>query len=157
MVQQNTLLVMLVTMVEGIPTPPAPAKRGRGRPTFYSDRLFLKALVIMIVKHLHTPYELLCVLTQPTSEMEALRPLLTQAGRYPTRRTWERRLSALPDKLPAQIGWVGCHLVALIQPWATCGRGAAADSTVLRARGGVWHKKHREAGIVPHTSIMMYP
>src|SRR5205807_7628871 len=26
-------------------------------------------------------------------------------------------------------------------------------STVLRARGGVWHKKDREAGVVPHTSI----
>jgi hypothetical protein len=27
------------------------------------------------------------------------------------------------------------------------------DSTVLRANGGVWHKKHRERGVVPHTSI----
>jgi hypothetical protein len=23
----------------------------------------------------------------------------------------------------------------------------------LRARGGVWHKKDRDAGVVPHTSI----
>ena len=61
--------------------------------------------------------------------------------------------ASLPDKLPAQIGCLGCHLVALIQPWATCGRAIAADSTVLRARGGVWHQKHREAGEVPHTSI----
>jgi hypothetical protein len=29
----------------------------------------------------------------------------------------------------------------------------ALDSTTLRAKGGVWHKKDREAGIVPHTSI----
>ena len=29
----------------------------------------------------------------------------------------------------------------------------AIDSTVLHARGGVWHKKHRDAGVVPHTSI----
>jgi hypothetical protein len=29
----------------------------------------------------------------------------------------------------------------------------AIDSTVLHARGGVWHKKHRDAGMVPHTSI----
>jgi hypothetical protein len=29
----------------------------------------------------------------------------------------------------------------------------AVDSTVLRACGGVWHRKHREAGVVPHTSI----
>lgn len=153
MVQHNSLLVMLVQLVDRIPTPSVSAKRGRGRPSFYSDRLFLKALVIMIIKHLHTPYELLCVLAQPTSEMETLRSLLTQDGRYPTRRTWERRLAALPNKLPAQIGALGCHLVELIQPWSNCGRAVAADSTVLRARGGVWHQKHREAGEVPHTSI----
>jgi hypothetical protein len=155
MIAEISLLVMLVRLVDHIPTPP-PTKqgtRGRGRPSLYSDRLFLKALVVMIVKHLHTPYELLCVLEQPTVEMRELRALLTEGGRYPTRRTWERRLAALPDKLPAQIGALGCHLVALIQPWAKCGRAVAADSTVLRARGGMWHRKHREAGEVPHTSI----
>jgi hypothetical protein len=36
-----------------IPTPPQ-VKQGRGRPIIYSERLFLKALVIMIVKHLHS-------------------------------------------------------------------------------------------------------
>jgi hypothetical protein len=41
----------------------------------------------------------------------------------------------------------------MIRPWATYGRAAAIDSTVLRANGGVWHKKDREAGIVPHSSI----
>lgn len=107
----------------------------------------------MIVKHLHTPYELLCVVEQPTSEMRLLRTLLMEDGRYPPRRTWERRLKALPDKLPAQIGCLGRHLVELIQPWGSFGRAVAADSTILRARGGVWHKKHREAGEVPHTSI----
>ena len=29
----------------------------------------------------------------------------------------------------------------------------ALDSTVLWAKGGVWHKKDKEAGVVPHTSI----
>ena len=59
----------------------------------------------------------------------------------------------MPDSLPAQIGCLGRYLVALICPWADCGRAAAADSTVLRSKGGVWHKKHREKGVVPHTSI----
>ncbi len=53
MVQHNTLLVMLVQLVDHIPTPPQ-VKQGRGRPTIYPERLFLKALVIMIVKHLHS-------------------------------------------------------------------------------------------------------
>jgi hypothetical protein len=153
MIGQETLLVALVRLVDRLPVPPPPAKRPRGRPKTYADRLFLKALVIMIVRHLHTVYELRTVLEQPTAEMQLLRSLLTEQGRYPTRRTWERRLKALPATLPTQIGCLGRYLVSLIQPWATCGRAAAIDSTVLRARGGVWHKKDREAGVVPHTSI----
>jgi hypothetical protein len=113
----------------------------------------LKALVIMILCHLHRVHELLTVLEQPTAEMQTLRSLLMERGRYPGRRTWERRLKAMPDTLPAQIGCLGRHLVLLLQPWATCGRAAAIDSTTMRARGGVWHKKDREQGIVPHTAI----
>src|SRR5918998_810245 len=153
MIGQVSLLVMLVNLVDRSPAPPPPAQRGRGRPKVYTDRLFLKALVIMIVRHLHTVHELLTVLDQPTPEMQLLRTLLTEHGKYPCRRTWERRLATLPDTLPAQIGCLGRHLVALIQPWVDCGRAVALDSTVLRARGGVWHKKDREAGVVPHTSI----
>jgi hypothetical protein len=93
------------------------------------------------------------VLEQPTPEMKLLRAALTVDGRFPARRTFERRLKALPETLPAQIGCLGRHLVALLLPWAHSGRAVALDSTPLRARGGVWHKKEREAGIVPHTSI----
>jgi hypothetical protein len=153
MIGQDTLLVSLVRLIERLPVPPPPAKRPRGRPKTYGDRLFLKALVIMIVRHLHSVYELRSVLEQPTAEMQTLRSLMTEQEQYPSRRTWERRLKALPATLPAQIGTLGRYLVALIQPWARCGRAAAIDSTVLRAKGGVWHKKDRECGEVPHTSI----
>jgi hypothetical protein len=153
MIGQQTMLVTLVQLVDQLPVPPPAAKRGRGRPITYPDRLFLKAVVIMIVRHLHRVNELLCVLDQPTAEMQTLRGLLTLQGQFPARRTWERRLAALPDTLPAQIGCLGRSLVALIQPWAACGRAAAMDSTVLRAQGGVWHQKDRERGVVPHTSI----
>ena len=154
MVPQETLLVLLVRLVERIPLPAAPKKCQRGRPKTYTDRLFLKALVIMIVRHLHKVHELLCVLEQPTEEMQQLRALLMEKGRYPTRRTFERRLAALPETLPAQIGCLGRHLVALIRPWQDCGRAIARDSTTLRAKdGAVWHKKDKEAGKVPHSRI----
>ena len=155
MIPQESMLVVLVKMIDLIPTPPVgPAKRGR--PITYPEKLFLKALLIMIVKHLHKVHELLSVLNEPTFEIQQLRGAvapLTENGRYPTRRTWERRLKGLPANLPAQIGCFGRYLVELIAPWATCGRAVAIDSTVLRSNGGVWHKKDREKGEVPHSSI----
>lgn len=153
MVPQDSLLVTLVQLVDSLPMPQLATKRGRGHPKVYSARLFLKALVIMIVRHFHTVHELLSVLAQPTAEMTALRQVLTEQESFPSRRTWERRLKAIPDTLPAQIGWMPRHLIDLINPWATCGRAVALESTVLQSRGGVWHHKHREKGEIPHTSI----
>jgi hypothetical protein len=153
MIPREPLLVILVKLVNRIPMPPPPSKRKRGHPMVYPNRLFLQALVIMIVRHLHKVHELLMTLNEPTFEMQTLRALLTENGRYPSRRTWERRLKTIPETLPAQIGCLGRYLVTLIQPWQLSGRAGAIDSTVLRANGGVWHKKDREQNVVPHTSI----
>jgi len=153
MVANASPLVLLVTLVDRIPLAP-PTGPQRGRPRVYSDRLFLKALVIMVLRHLATVHALLAVLEQPTPEMQQLRHLLMDAGRYPSRRTFERRLAQIPDTLPAQIACLGQHLLTIIQPWEQTGRAVAIDSTVIRAFGGaVWHKRDREAGHVPHTAI----
>ena len=117
MLPQGSVLVILVKLVDQVPMPPISAKRGRGHPQIYSDRLFLKALVIMIVRQLHTVHELLSVLAQPTAEMQVLRTHLTDLhGRFPSRRTWERRLAAMPDTLPGQIACFGRALVSVLQP-----------------------------------------
>jgi hypothetical protein len=144
---------MLVRLVDRIPLPPPAPTRPRGRPRVYSDRLFLKALVIMIVRRVTTAHELLSVLAEPTAEMQTLRVLLLEQERLPCRRTFARRLAALPATLPGQIGCLGRYLVAELEPWLASARAAAIDSTVLRARGGVWHQKDRMAGVVPHSSI----
>src|SRR5215207_5541567 len=132
MITQDTVLVQLIRLIEHIPSPPPPSARRRGRPIVYSEKLFLKALLIMIVRRLHKVGELLAVLEEPTQEIRQVRKLLCEGGCFPSRRTFERRLRA---------------------PWESSGRAVALDSTLLRARGGVWHKKDREAGVVPHTSI----
>jgi len=152
MITQDTVLVQLIRLIEGIPSPPPPPRR-RGRPIVYSEQLFLKALVIMIVRRLHKVGELLAVLEEPTQEIRQVRELLCEGGRFPSRRTFERRLRALPERLPDQIGSLGRHLLTLLKPWERSGRAVALDSTSLCARGGVWHKKDKEAGVVPHTSI----
>ena len=81
------------------------------------------------------------------------RRALTGGGRFPSRPTWEQRPKALPASLPARMGCPGRSLVELIDPWATCGRAVAIGSTVLRAHGCVWHKKDRDADVVPQRSI----
>lgn len=151
MIEHHSLLVKLLLLIDQIPLPSLPAPQRRGRPTVYSDRLFLKALLIMIARRLNTIYELVSVLNEP--EMHPVRECLHQNGRLPCRRTFERRLGRLPERLPAQILCLGGYLVALINPFAHSGRAAAIDSTVLRANGGLWHKKDREQGRVPHSSI----
>ena len=111
MVPEPSVLVALVQLIDRMPLPAAPP-RGRGHPPVYSDRLFLKAVVIMIVRRLTTAYELLSVLAAPTAEMQTLRVLLREQDRWPCRRTFERRLAALPATRPAQMGGLGRYLVA---------------------------------------------
>ena len=153
MLRPQSLLVSLVLLVDRLPWLPEPAKRDRGRPKTYSDRLIVKALVVMIIRRLYTAYALLTFLNQDDPVAQQLRRLLHEQGRFPTRRTWERRLAALPPHLPGLIGCFGRQLVAVLTPWVSHGRAAAIDSTPLKTSGGVWHKKHKEAGEIPHTSI----
>lgn len=150
-VPETSALVALIVLVDRIPLPSP--KRRRGRPVVYPDRLFLKGLVIMIVRRMPKVGSLLAALEQPTPEMQRLRALLSEEGRYPTRRTFERRLKAVPATLPAQIGCLGRYLVEVCVPWPAGGCAAAIDSTPPRAPGGVWHRKDREQGKAPHTSI----
>jgi hypothetical protein len=153
MIDQDGVLVQLIRLIDRIPSPPPSPRRPRGRPIFYSERLFLKALVIMIVRRLHKVGELLAVLREDTSQMREVLRLLSEGGRFPSERTFQRRLKALPERLPEQIGCLGRHLVEMLDPWESRGRAVALDSTALRAKGGVWHKKDREAGKVPHSCI----
>jgi hypothetical protein len=153
MIGGDSILVSLVRLVDALPFPPPPTRRKRGRQQTYSDQLLVKAVVVMIIRRLYTAWALLAFLQQPDPVVQQLRPLLTEHGQFPSRRTWERRLAALPSTLPGLIGRLGRHLVTLLDPWAQQGHGAACDSTAVRAHGGVWHKKDREAGVVPHSSI----
>lgn len=121
MIPQIPFLVILIRLVDLIPIPAEPCQRGRGRPLVYSDRLMVKALLIMVVRRLYSAYSLLAFLDQDTLLTTLLRAELTNdQGCFPSRRTWERRLARLPDTLPGLIGALGRHLVSLIEPWRGC-------------------------------------
>jgi hypothetical protein len=64
MLTYGSILVSLVWLVEQIPTPQRPVKRQRGRQEVYSDKLFVKALLVMIIRRLYTAYALLSFLNR---------------------------------------------------------------------------------------------
>src|SRR5713101_552952 len=133
MINSDSILVSLVRLVDSLPFPPPPVRRKRGRQRTYTERLIVKALVIMIIRRLYTAWALLAFLQQEDPVVAQLRPLLTENGRVPTRRTWERRLAAVPATLPGLIGRLGRQMVEVLKPWAQQGHGAACDSTAVRA------------------------
>jgi hypothetical protein len=105
MIYHDSLLVQMVRLIDRLPAPSYPERpQGRGQLRVYQEALFIKALVTMTVRRLHRVGELLAVLEGPTQEMRSLRELLCEEGRFPCRRTFERRLRALPDTLPERIG-----------------------------------------------------
>jgi hypothetical protein len=154
MVRHESLLVRLLDQIDRAPMaqPPNTAP-GRGRPRQYTDRLMLKALAVMVTRRLHTPHALLAFLEQDDVVAKRVRACLVEDGCFPSRRTWERRLNALAGDLPRFIAVLGCWLVTTLKPWGRRKRATALDSTALRTAGGVWHRKHREAGEVPHSKI----
>jgi hypothetical protein len=96
------VLVVLLQRADRIPLP-APPERRRGRLRVYPNRLFLQALVIMILRRLRRVHTLLAMLAAPAGELLQRR----------------RRLAGIPEILPAQIGWLGRHLGILRAPGAT--------------------------------------
>ena len=114
MLHREAVLVTLVRLVDWIPMPEGRTQLKRGRPKAYPDRLIVKALVVMVIRRLYTAYSLLAFLNQDTELTNQLRDMLTENGRFPVRRTWERRLSALPDTL-ASGSWA--QAMILISSW----------------------------------------
>jgi len=153
MCTRDPLLWQLLSLIDFIPHPPPPSKRRRGCPVTYPDTLFLKILLLMVLRRFFKVHEVYAFLSQPSAEIDDLRALLFPDGKAPSRRTLERRMKCLPESLPDRIALLGEHLVELFRPWQHSARAVAMDSTVLRARGAPWHQRDRDAGRVPNTSI----
>ena len=117
----------------------------RGRPTTYPIAV-TASIIFTIVRPLHTVHELLmCLLNRHVyahiAQLIDDRRSLSDAADLGTPFAGSAGDVACADRLPWTFG-------ELLQPWASCGE-RAIDSTVLSSNGGVWHKKNREAGIVP--------
>lgn len=153
MIARNALLVRLLALVDQVPLPSEYQQPRRGRPYLYSTRLIIKLWLVMIFRRIRSAYTLHRFLQQDQPEAQELREALFGDGPIPSRRTIERRLTTLPAALEAEIASLGQLLVHRIQVWSREAAAAAIDSAPFHARGGVWHKRHRERGEVPDSRI----
>jgi len=142
MVIETEPLLVLLSLVDGLPLPAEPGRRGH--PAVNSERLILKGLVVMLVRRVWTAHGLLAIMAEPTVQMACVRAQLTdQTGHRPSRRTWERRLARLVGILPLLIARLGAYLLRRLDPWPhggpspstpPCWAPAAASGTRSTAR-----------------------
>lgn len=69
----------------------------------------------------------------------------------PDRRTFDRRLKTISPDIKERISSMGNLFVKekLVDPYIV-----SVDSTLLRAKGHLWHKSSMIKGVVPHSGII---
>ena len=134
-------------MIGCIPWPVRPRKRGR--PYVYTPTVILRCFIVRIWFRLDSNNGLHTFLD---TDCQYNRKLVLACGliTIPSRRTFDRRLKTISTDIKERISTMG-YLFAverLVDLSIT-----AIDSTLLKAKGPVWHKSSMEKGEVPRSGI----
>jgi DDE family transposase len=137
-------------MIALIPWPKSDRKRGRGRPYVYPPTVILRCFVVRIWLRLDSNRALHDFLAMDYYPYN--RKVLKACGltSLPDRRTLDRRLSTISLDIKERISSMGNLFVneRLVDPYI-----AAIDSTLLRAKGHLWHKSSMITRVVPRSGI----
>ena len=141
-------LLRLLGLVDSIPWPKLP--RRRGRPYVYPFPVMLKCFIVMVWQRIESNRGLHAFLTMDKPYPRAVGEACGLSDRIPCRRTFDRRLRAMPPILKASIRVMARVLCThdLVDPLIL-----AVDSSLLKAKGPVWHKSSMEKGEIPCPGI----
>ena len=124
-------------------------RRGRGRPYVYSPSIILRCFIIRLWFRLDSNNALhkFLELDYPYNKKILKRCGLSQ---IPDRRTFDRRLKTISIDIKERIAVMTSLFLSerMIDPYIV-----AIDSTLLKAKGSVWHKSSMIKGIVPRSGI----
>jgi hypothetical protein len=124
-------------------------RRRRGRPYVYSPTVILRCFIVRLWFRLDSNNALheFLELDYPYNRKIMKRCGLTQ---IPDRRTFDRRLKTISIDIKERIAIMTNLFVyeKMIDPYIV-----AIDSTLLKAKGHVWHKSSMKNGIVPRSGI----
>jgi hypothetical protein len=134
-------LIQLLALIDMVWIEAEPGKVKRGAPKFYSEQTLFKVYVVSLLKQLWAHRSLWRYLSSI--------PLVASACglvRLPDRRTLDRRLVEIRPQAEVQIQALG---LALSLEAVTDATVAASDGSAFATPGPVWHKKDKQAGIIP--------
>jgi hypothetical protein len=138
----DALLKLIEQVRESYSVQPVMPKRGR--PRTYSGLSFLLLTVVAVTLRTFKERELYRLLSKDAR----LREMLGFAT-VPHRRTIERRMQSLILEAEAQITHLGEQIKQEVQPLDEQPQVSAIDGRMYAAQGPLWHKKHRQLGIIP--------
>jgi hypothetical protein len=119
---------------------PAPPPR-RGKPSCYSWPSLVLFFMVMFLKGIHS-FKAMAAYAQQHYGWFGWQS-------SPSRQTLSRRLQALPEVIYRLMPLVARAVQQADQKSIFAFRWAFIDKSVFRAKGGLWHRKHRLLGIVP--------
>jgi hypothetical protein len=129
---------------------PESRKKKRGRPYVYHPTVILRCFVVRIWLRLDSNRALHDFLAMDCYPYN--RKIMKACGltSLPDRRTFDRRLSTISIDIKERIAAMAALFIKkrLIDPYIV-----SVDSTLLKAKGYVWHKSSMIKGIVPRSGI----
>ena len=141
MITADHPLIQLLALMDMVWIEADTSQMKRGGPKFYSEKAMFKVYVVSLLKQLWAHRSLWRYLSSM--------PLVAAACglvRVPDRRTLDRRLAEIAPQAEAQIQALG---LALSLESVTDATIAASDGSAFATPGPVWHKKDKQAGIIP--------
>lgn len=141
MVSPDHPLIQLLALIDQVWAEPESRPPGRGAPKRYSEKIMFKVYVVSLLKTLWERRSLWRYLKANPTVAAAC-----GLSRIPNRRTLDRRLVEIAPHAEEQIRALGLILAV---EGVTNSSTAASDGSAFATPGPVWHKKDKEAGIVP--------
>lgn len=142
-------LSLLLSLIDQIAWSEPPKKLGR--PFTYPPLVILKCFIVMVWLKLDSHRGLYSKLGSGTVEAERLKEACgLPEDRLPSRRTFDRRFTDLASDLKARI---------LAMAKLLCEQGVvdpsivSTDSSLLKANGNIWHRRHMKQGVLPCGNI----
>jgi len=146
----ESFLIGILRLIGLISWPRVVAKR-RGKPYVYSPLMMLRCFVVRVWLRIPSNNALHSFFLL-SAENPYNAKVMTACGldRVPDRRTFDRRLDSSRLHLEERIDAMGRLFIEgkFVDPYIV-----AVDSTLLKAKGNVWHRSCMEKGVVTYPGI----